>query len=362
MGLIERAMTCYEQGISVLEKVTDDAVESARLEGLATLYLKLGRISALLGLQDKATKVFLLAQELSADLLIPELEVGCIVELGRLYAAQGKTELARVILDQGLVEARAAKLKRPLVDLQLCLGTIDLESGRSAEALKHFESALESAQDESDLAAAAFSGLSALYNRSGRTDLAMASLGQARILAEKAGDTLLQSRIINNIGTIFFVNGDFVAALASFQEALEFNREAGNRVGVVYNLHNIGDVLFRQNEYARAYSVFDQARHIAKESGFRREVAFNEIFLGYLLAYQGEWDDGMHMLEGGIEVAGQHSDVESVLVGRWLEGKLLLSAGRLDEGEAVLRRTLTEAQSTEIAWVVRDVQAELEQL
>lgn len=362
MGLIERAMICYEHGISVLEKVADDAVESARLEGLATLYLKLGRISAVLGLQDKATKVFLLAQELSADLLIPELEVGCIVELGRVYVAQGKTDLARVILDQGLAEARAAKLKRPLVELQLCLGTIDLESGRSAEALVHFESALESAQDEADLAAAAFSGLSTLYNRSGRADLAMASLGQARILAEKAGDALLQSRIINNIGTIFFVNGDFVAALASFQEALEFNREAGNRVGVVYNLHNIGDVLFRQNELSRAYSSFEQARHIAKESGLRREVAFNEIFLGYLLAHQGEWDDGMHMLERGIEVAGQHTDVESVLVGRWLEGKLLLSVGRVDEGKAVLSHALTQAKSTEIAWVVRDVQAELERL
>jgi serine/threonine protein kinase/tetratricopeptide (TPR) repeat protein len=360
MGLPERGMACYERGITALEQVEDTAAENTRLEGLATLYLKLGRIAALLGLQDKAAKVLQLAQELSADLLIPELEVGCIVELGRLYLAQGKIELARHVLEQGLVEAEMAQLKRPLVELQLCMGHLDLEGGRATAALGHFEKALESAQGEADLAAAAFSGLAIVHNRVGQVDLAMASLGQARILAEEAGDALLQSRIINNMGTSFFSNGDFVAALASFREALEFNRGAGNRVGVVYNLHNIGDVLFRQNEFARAYAAFDQARQIAKEYGLRREVAFNEIFLGYLLARQGQWEEGVRVLERGIRVAGEHEDVESVLMGRWLEGKLLVAAGRLDEGKTVLDQTLKEAQETQLAWVVRDVQIELE--
>jgi len=362
MGLPERGMTCYEQGITALEQFCDESAEHTRLEGLATLYLKLGRIAALLGLQDKAAKVLQLAQELSADLLIPELEVGCIVELGRLYVAQGKMDLARYVLEHGLSEARTARLKRPLVELQLCIGHLELDEGHSTEALSHFEKALEIAQGEADLAASAFSGLSMVHNRAGHIDLAMASLGQARILAEEAGDALLQSRIINNIGTSFFSNGDFDAALVSFREALEFNRGAGNRVGVVYNLHNIGDVLFRQEEFARAYTAFEQAREIATEYGLRREVAFNEIFLGYLLARQGQWDEGMGVLERGIRVAGEHSDIESVLMGRWLEGKLLVDVGRRDEGREVLDRTLLKAQATEIAWVVRDVQAELERL
>jgi tetratricopeptide (TPR) repeat protein len=362
MGLIERSMECYEHGIDVLEQVVDPSAESMRLEGLATLYLKLGRVTAMLGMQDKAAKNLQLAQEISADILVPDLEVGCIVELGRLYTAQGKMDLARVVLEHGLSEARLAGLGRQRAELLLCMGDLGLEEGKSADALEHFEKALGAADGESDLVASAFIGLANVHNRTGEIDLAMASLGQARVLAEDSGDALLQARIVNNMGNSFFANGDYIAALASFREALEFNQGAGYRRGAVYNLHNIGDVLFRQDEFSRAYAAFDQARQIAKEYGLVREVAFNEIYLGYLLAQQGEWEEGVDMLEQGIEVAGKHSDVESVLMGRWLEGKLLASAGRADEGRVILEQALKDAIATEIVWVMRDIQTELGRL
>jgi tetratricopeptide (TPR) repeat protein len=355
-------MECYEHGIDVLEQVVDPSAESMRLEGLATLYLKLGRVTAMLGMQDKAAKNLQLAQEISADILVPDLEVGCIVELGRLYTAQGKMDLARVVLEHGLSEARLAGLGRQRAELLLCMGDLGLEEGKSADALEHFEKALGAADGESDLVASAFIGLANVHNRTGEIDLAMASLGQARVLAEDSGDALLQARIVNNMGNSFFANGDYIAALASFREALEFNQGAGYRRGAVYNLHNIGDVLFRQDEFSRAYAAFDQARQIAKEYGLVREVAFNEIYLGYLLAQQGEWEEGVDMLEQGIEVAGKHSDVESVLMGRWLEGKLLASAGRADEGRVILEQALKDAIATEIVWVMRDIQTELGRL
>ena len=362
MGLIERSAACYQHGIDVLEKVVDDSSEDLRLEGLATLYLKLGRMTALMGMQDKAAKHLQVAQEISADILVPELEIGCIVELGKLYVQQGKMSLARVLLEQGLSEARVAGLQRPLVDLHISMGHMALEEGQAKEAKEHFVAALEVAAGQNDLAASAFSGLANVHNRLGELDLAMAALGQARVLAEESGDALLQSRIVNNMGTTFFANGDYMAALASFREALEVNRGAGYRRGVVYNLHNIGDVLFRQEEFARAYTAFEQARQIAKEYGLRREVAFNEVFLGYLLAQRGEWEEGLELLERGIEIAGKHSDVESVLMGRWLEGKLMSQAGRSSEGRTILEGALGQAKTTEIAWLVRDIELELEQL
>ena len=362
MGLIERAIECYKHGIDVLERVVDEAAENMRLEGLATLYLKLGSITAMVGMHEKAAKYLQLAQEISADILIPDLEVGCIVELGRLYTSQGKMDLARHLLEQGLSEARIAGLPRQTVDLHLCLGHLEMEEGKSTSALEHFEKALESAEGQPDLAAAAFSGLANVHNRSGEIDLALASLGQARVLAEQSGDAVLKARIVNNMGNTYFASGDYTAALANFREALEFNRGSGYRRAVVYNLHNIGDVLFRQGEFARAYASFDQARQLAKEYGLGREVAFNEIYLGYLLAHQGQWEEGREMLERGIEVAGEHSDVESVLLGRWLEGRLLGSAGRVEEGREVLEKALEEAQKTEIAWVTRDIRSELARL
>ena len=244
----------------------------------------------------------------------------------------------------------------------MSLGRLCLEEGKSASAMENFELALEASSAESDLAAASFSGLAHVHNRMGRADLAMASLGQARVLAEEVGDALLQSRIVNNMGTTHFANGDYVAALVSFREALKVNRGSGYGRGVVYNLHNIGDVLFRQKEFAKAYGAFEQARQIARQYGLGKEVAFNEIYLGYLRAQQGEWEEGLELLEQGIEGAQRHKDLESVLIGRLLEGRLLCVAGRVVEGKAVLESALSEAKETEILWVVRDITSELEAL
>ena len=362
LGLIERAAECYQRGSDVLENTVDRLTESRRLEGLATLFLKLGRMKALMGQQDKAALHLQLAQEISAEIAVPDLEVGCLVELGRLYLTQGKLELARMILEQGLSEAKMARLQRPLAELYLSLGRLCLEEGKSASAMENFELALEASSAESDLAAASFSGLAHVHNRMGRADLAMASLGQARVLAEEVGDALLQSRIVNNMGTTHFANGDYVAALVSFREALKVNRGSGYGRGVVYNLHNIGDVLFRQKEFAKAYGAFEQARQIARQYGLGKEVAFNEIYLGYLRAQQGEWEEGLELLEQGIEGAQRHKDLESVLIGRLLEGRLLCVAGRVVEGKTVLESALSEAKETEILWVVRDITSELEAL
>ena len=119
LGLLERSAECYRRGVEVLEQEEELPSESTRLEGLATLYLKMGRVAATSGQSEKAAIHLQLAQELSAEIAVVSLEVGCLVELGELYVDQGKLDMARMILEQGLSEAKLARLKGPLAELYL---------------------------------------------------------------------------------------------------------------------------------------------------------------------------------------------------------------------------------------------------
>ncbi|MEC7241531.1 MAG: protein kinase [Myxococcota bacterium] len=359
LGLLERAAGCYGRGTEVLEQEGEHIEESMRLEGLATLYLKMGRVAAMAGNREKAAIHLQLAQEISAEIAVVSLEVGCLVELGQLYVHQGKLDMARMIIEQGLSEAKMARLERPLAELYLTMGRLELEGGSSTSAMEAFESALEASGEERDLAAKSFSGLAQVHNRLGQPDLAMASLGQARVLSEEVGDRLLQARIVNNMGITHFSNGNFDAALVSFREALDVNRNLGYGRGVVYNLHNIGDVLFRQEEFAKAYGSFEQARQIARQYGMGKEVAFNEIYLGFLRAQQGEWEEGLEVLESGIDGASRHKDLETVLMGRLLQGRLLNGVGRHAEGRKILEVAMENARETEILWIVEEIASEL---
>lgn len=357
-AFLERALACYMRGVQWLSQPVEGCTrdESDALE--ASLRLRAGEVAVLLGAHRQAEQLLQVALDISADSADSSTEIGCYLALGRLYTANGSTELGRANVEQGLVLARTLGDINHEVALLETLGSLACDEGAYPEAEEALQEALRLAGDDDHLAAIARLGLGTRYWRAGDLERAAEQLRRAREHAKNANDPILLGRVVNNQGIVHHAAGRIHEALACFREALELRRGTGYRPGVVVNLHNIGDALMRLGDNARAFAAFQKARDAAEESGLARGVAMNDIYLGYLTGLRGE-PSGMDILRQATAAATQLRDEETALTGRWLEGRLMKRQGD-PEGELLLRGALERARSVGAEWIARDIEADLQ--
>lgn len=356
-SFLERALEAFRQGLGWLERVAG-ADEEARSQGEALLNLRAGEVCRLLGQQREAERHLQVALDVSEDGGLYEVELGCFLDLGRLYQHQGRDALAQANLEQGLAQARIGGGAAQQVAFLEALGHLHQDRGENDEAQRCYAEALELAGEDAELEARALLGLAVRMIQRAEDRRALELLERAQRRAEAIGDRILLGRIANNLGALHYAMGRYEDSLGAFRRALGLRQGTGYRPGTVINLANIGATYLRLGDSARAFVAFEQARDQAREVGLERGVALAEMYLGYLDAERGE-AGGAARMEAARAICARLGDRDAALTGRWLEGRLLLRRGERERGRQVLEAALEQARSRESAWLVRDLEAEL---
>jgi tetratricopeptide (TPR) repeat protein len=358
---LDRSIKSFHRGISILESLQDSSGGELVLEGIASMHLKAGEVSSLLGDQATAQRHLQVAQEIAEEVGAIEIDVGCLTALGQLYLSKGRLQVAKMIIEQGLSQARMSRLPMAEVELLLALANVHLEFGEVDEAKSLQSQALERAKRDPHSEAEALSAIASLHSRFGDHTLARETLSQALELTRIVDDKLLEARLKNNIGIAWFGDRDYNKAHGCFSDALEINRGSGHRRGEVFNLHNIGDCLFRLGEEARAHVAFTEAAEIAKGFGLSREITFNELYLGYIDAVHGDPVAGRALIERCIKESKRLADQDTQLMGSWLLGKLMIHLGDVKGGVAELSTALKRAEDLQNNWMAADLREAIDE-
>ncbi len=102
-----------------------------------------------------------------------------------------------------------------------------------------------------------------------------ASLGQAALAAARtAGDRRGQACVLNQLGTVQDLTGDYPAATASQTQALQLSRDLGDRRGQAWALNQLGTVQRLTGEYPAAAASLTQALQLSRDLGDRRGQAW----------------------------------------------------------------------------------------
>jgi tetratricopeptide (TPR) repeat protein len=341
---LERALECYERGITWLRQAPRDQ-DDPELEGL--LHLCAGEVALLLG-RPRAEKLLQFALDIATDTGISRYEARALLALGQHYQSQGKSSLARAHLDAAASLARGLKDPAALVACLEALGAQALDEGRVDEGRSTYEEGLRVAGEDRALAARMLLGLSNHALRRDDMPSALALLFAAEPYAEEANDRILLGRITNNLGIVLFNQGKWDDALAQFRRALELRQGLGYRVGEITNLHNIGDALMRRGDFAHAYASFEQSRDLARECAWERGVVMNEVFLCYLRGLRGE--AVLEDLEHVTRAAQRVGDKETAILARSFAARLQGAAG-----ERQLRAAEAEARAAGFAGLARQI-------
>jgi len=358
---LERARRLYRTGLDCIRRAdkTPDSYD-LRVQGEASLNCRLGVVSLLLGDTSAGEAALHLALDVAADVGLPWIEVRAHLELGRSYLHRGKFTLASAHLGQARALLRFeddAALEREALEAAAALA---FEQGHNQDAEALWREALDRAEGDPAAAARCQIGLANRYIRSGASDDAALMLTAALASARKAGDRILEGRVLNNIGLLQYWSGDGDSALQSFQHALEVREGIGYTRGVIINYHNIGDVHFQAGRHSRAFVAFARSRELAEDMVWDRGVLLNDVFLAYLRAHRGESD--LEDILCTVARANDIGDREIAATGSQLAGRFLIEQGRYDAARDHLAQALENAHKWELAPMVSAVTEMLDEL
>ncbi|MCB9676546.1 MAG: protein kinase [Alphaproteobacteria bacterium] len=360
-GRLEEAREMYERGLQWMgEAPNDPDLFDIRVQGEASLNLKSGSVSMLLGDHVRGARSLSLALDIASDAGLPWIEVRCHLQLGRSYLERGDLRLANA----HLASARAMIPMDDEPDIELealeASATLAFEQGRNDEAEELWKAVLERAEHDPALAARCQIGLANRWIRTNDLERAQPLLRSALRAARKAKDRILEGRVLNNIGLLYSWSGRPDDALFYYRRALEVREGIGYSRGVVINHHNVGDVHFQKGHWSRAHVAFSRSRELAERIGWERGVVLNEVYLAFIEATRGE-DGALPKLRVATQKARDLGDPEILTTGSWLVARHLMETGS-DEARPQLDIALADAQRWQLMPMVSVIREAIDRL
>jgi ATP/maltotriose-dependent transcriptional regulator MalT/two-component SAPR family response regulator len=198
-------------------------------------------------------------------------------------------QIARGTPHLGQVHAMALRSK----------GTVLFTQGKPEEGLVLLEEAL-----------AAYEEIQEEYNAASiRQDKAVVALQlvryrEALVLFQQAltawqafGNLAGQALVLNNIGYLYHLQGEYEAALDHLEQALDCARRSGSTRMVAYTCISMGDLFTDLELWSAAHDIYQQARPITKQLNEQFLFLTLELALVRLASLQADWQAVYHNLD-----------------------------------------------------------------
>lgn len=202
--------------------------------------------------------------------------VGVMLVKGTLAWHEGDFITAKTLLMEADREASKNNFINLMAANKLLLGNVYARTGDYTNALRTYRQGLDICKTTSNYTTA-----SSLYISIGITKRLSGELDSAeyyyrhvlKIQEEQLHDSMAMASIYNNIGSLYFYQGDYITTEKYLLKALEINRLSGNRRYEMINLANLGGVWGNPDgNLTKAMQYFKQAVNIAEERNAKSDL------------------------------------------------------------------------------------------
>ncbi|HWE62484.1 MAG TPA: tetratricopeptide repeat protein, partial [Chloroflexota bacterium] len=131
------------------------------------------------------------------------------------------------------------------------------------------------------------------------------TLYEESLAVETTGDARIRARVLNNLGVLAQIQGDFARALAIYEQCRQMWRDLGDTWSVATILVNIGDAASALGEGERAGDCYRQSLIMRRDLGDRDGVRWTLQSMGYLAHRQGEDERAARVLAAAAVLAVQ---------------------------------------------------------
>jgi len=257
------------------------------------------------------------------------------------YRVIGKLDEARKDANEilSLVEKTNTNKKKKGEALRV-IGLCDFHQGKLKDALQNLEYALEimnKLQDRKNVAVIQLE-IGLIQENIGNYELSKQNYLSVLSYWRSKDNPFWLSNILNNLGVLYQMMGDYKEASSSLDQALKYSRFCGYSRMEAYILTGIGDVFSEIHEDEQATQAYLAAEEIAARS----EELFLQVYIkvqrATLAAYRGELVKGFKILDLAREfIKSGTSEMERNLIDLEFSG-LKIQDGCTEEVIALLER------------------------
>lgn len=194
---------------------------------------------------------------------------GALIDRAQIAERQGRTQEARALYEQALVQLRSREEAPIAASLLRWIGiTYSTELNLEA-AFDCLEAALAVAEALGDEAAIghAVNVQALLFYRMGRLDEAERLYLKARESARRAGEAKLAAMTSQNLGVIANIRGELEQALWHYEASLADYRALGLTKYICITLNNLGLLYTRMERWETAERAYEEAIPLSQEIG-----------------------------------------------------------------------------------------------
>jgi tetratricopeptide (TPR) repeat protein len=222
------------------------------------------------------------------------------------------------------------------VQLELATAGVKYRQGDFAEGVDWSTRAAEHAEAGEDSAALGHAYFLLHLNRIalGRIDDEHGRL--ALPMLEEAGDLVLRSNVVNNLGMEAYFAGRWDEASELYQRSGELSRRAGDVVNVARAQNNEGEILSDQGKLQEAEGLFVEAQRVWRAARYPVGIALATSNLGRVAAHAGRFDEALELLAEALAAFQALGSMAFVQETEARRVECLVLAGRYQEALNIL--------------------------
>jgi tetratricopeptide (TPR) repeat protein/class 3 adenylate cyclase len=257
LGHPEEALPSLAEAAALFAQLQDHAAEAAMWSKVAEVHERASRYAEALAAWSKARTLRHQDHDVAR-------EVEALEGIARVtHRHVAEPSLALGYLREGL--ALVGRLQDPVTEgrLRNSIANLEWEQGNYAEALLHYERALEIFRFLGDdvNGGLLLGSMGATLAAMGRRDEARARLEEAILLHRRTAQRQLEAYALGALGDVHFELGETDPAIRCFEDSLEIRRETGDRRGEAWMLHNLAraGVVRGADDQARSWLAMAEA-------------------------------------------------------------------------------------------------------
>lgn len=224
-------------------------------------------------------------------------------------------------------------------------------SGDFVEGLKNSDSALAIFNRSGNILrlANAYVSRGTLLKSIGQYDQAIKAFLKADSVYQDQGATESRNTVANNIGVVYYTQGDYENALKYHRLALSQLKKGVYDEAYFLYRGNVAEDLFYLKKYKESESELLETLPLAKEKKFIRSASGMALALGKLLYETKRSDKAVEYFTYASEYANSSGEKESAIEAYNYLGLINKETGKADKAESDFRRAVTIVDQHKIA-------------
>ena len=221
--------------------------------------------------------------------------------------------------------------------------------GKSRQAMKILERALESytRMDDDSLIPILMMETGMVYTALGKEEETIRLNNSALQIWKNKGNLTWQANVLNNIGVLHHLQGDYDKAVLALEEGLLCAQRSGYYVRIeALILISLGDVYADVEDFSLASRYYQRGFDIAQEIGDQFLLNYLMLVRAKLFMQQSELDQASHLLEEANQViASQSSQYEDGLY-HLLRGQIFSRESNVEQAVIALETAESRFESS----------------